>query len=87
MCKCICSCNEYDGRQRAGFKRRAHQVFICIGPPEGASSGGQGQGEGHTQVVQKGNSTGREKASNVVRERQGKRLMTGNPIGKSTGRE
>jgi hypothetical protein len=61
-------CNEHFGRQRAGFKRRAQQVFIGKGPQEEAGSWVQGQAEGHTQWVQKGNSTGREKASNVVWE-------------------
>jgi hypothetical protein len=39
-------CNEYDGRQRAGFKRREHQVFIVrttgggryVGPRAGRRS-------------------------------------------------
>jgi hypothetical protein len=53
---------------RAGFKRRAQQVQICKGPQEEAGSWVRGQAEGHTQGVQKGNSRGREKASNVVRE-------------------
>jgi hypothetical protein len=77
------SCNEHHGRQRAGFKRRAQQVFICKGPQEEAGSWVQGQVEGHTQEagswvqgqveghtqgVHQGNSTGREKVSNVFRE-------------------
>ena len=53
---------------RAGFKCRAQQVFIIKGPQEEAGSLVQGQAEGHTQGVQKGNSTGREEASNIVRE-------------------
>jgi hypothetical protein len=38
------------------------------GPQEEAGNCVQGQVEGHTQGFQKGNSIGREKASNVVRE-------------------
>ena len=61
-----CLCNEHDGRQRAGSKRSAQQVFIGKGPREEAGSWVQGQAEGHTQGVQKGNGAGREKASIVV---------------------
>jgi flagellar biosynthesis/type III secretory pathway protein FliH len=63
-----CLCNEHDRRQRAGFKLRAQQVFICKGPQGEAGSWVQRQAEGHTQGIQKGNSTGMEQASNVVRE-------------------
>jgi acyl CoA:acetate/3-ketoacid CoA transferase beta subunit len=52
------------GRQRAGFKSRAQQVFIAMDHRRRQVAE---QAEGYTQGVQKGNSTGREKASNVVR--------------------
>ena len=45
----------------AGFRHRAQQVFICKGLQEEAGSWVQGQAEGHTQGIQKGNSTGRER--------------------------
>ena len=61
-------CNEYDGGQSAGFKRRVQQVFISKGPQEEAGSWVQGQTEGHTKGLQKSNSTDREKANIVVRE-------------------
>jgi hypothetical protein len=49
---------------------RLRQWNTCArdGPQEEAGSWVQGQAEGHTQGVQKGNSTGREKASYVIRE-------------------
>jgi hypothetical protein len=50
-------CTEHNGR--AGFKRRAQQVFIGEEPQE-AGSWVQGQVEGHSQGIQKGNSTGRK---------------------------
>jgi hypothetical protein len=56
------------GDKRAGFKCRVQQVFIGKGPQKEAGSWVQGQAEGHTQGVQKGNRTGREKAINVVWE-------------------
>ena len=39
-------------------------AVYCKGPPEEAGSWVQGQAEGHTPGVHKGNSTGREKANN-----------------------
>ena len=67
-----------------GFKHRAQHVFIVKDHRRRQVAGSrgrqkvihrrrqvawvQGQAEGHIQGVQKGNSTGREKASNVVRE-------------------
>ena len=61
-------CNEPEWSPRAGFKCRTQQVFIGKGPQEEVGSWVQGQAEGHAQGVQKGNNTGREKASKVVRE-------------------
>ena len=55
-------CNEH------GFKAQGAAGVYCKGPQEEVGSWVQGQAEGHTRGVQKGNSTGREKASNVVRE-------------------
>ena len=72
-------CNEHDGRQRAGFKLRAQQVFIVKGPQEEAGSWVQGQAEGHTQGVQKGKTV--QAGKRLVMLRSGNRLITGNPIG------
>ena len=57
------TCSEHDGRQRAGFKRRAQLVFIVKDHRRRQVAGSRGR-----QKVIQGNSTGREKASNVIRE-------------------
>jgi hypothetical protein len=43
-------------------------VFNCKGPQEEAGNWVQGQADRHTQGLQKGNSTSREKTNNVVWE-------------------
>ena len=55
-------CNEYKGRQRAGFKRREQQVLNCKGPQEVAGS------RGRQKVIHRGSKRATVKA--------GKRLVT-----------
>jgi hypothetical protein len=74
-------CSEHDGRQRAGFERRAQQVFICKGPQEEAGIAGS---RGRQKVIHRGSKkatvqTGKGLVTSSGRS--GNRLITGNPIG------
>jgi hypothetical protein len=63
------SCNEHEGRQRAGFKCR---VFIAKGHRRRQVAGSRGRQQ--VTGVQKANNTGREKASGSL---QGEPLLQG----------
>ena len=73
-------CNEHDGRQRAGFKRRAHQVFIVEDHRRRQVAGSRGR----HKVIHRGSKKATVQAGKrlvMSFGRSGNRLISGNPIG------
>jgi hypothetical protein len=73
-------CNEQNGRQRAGFKRRERQVFIVKDNRRRQVAGSRGR----QKVIHRGSKKATIQAGKRLvtsSGRSGNRLTTGNPIG------